>query len=535
MAKKILRENKGTFGDVRLPVAKKYLLPISRRPLVAAGVLLVAAAALFVALDFFLRDARFLSNGPLSSNHATLDDDCAACHEVPGEVTSENCSICHEKLGDQLGVYTWPAHYIYRSSDFQRHGSGEHETSCAACHFEHRGRGAAITQVDDARCRSCHPFRSFNQGHPQFDFAAEDLPDDSALTFPHVLHVREVKKESGLEDVERTCLYCHNAESDGKGFEPISFERHCDRCHLNAGLRTDPLPVAAEGRVGVESLETIRRRHEPGTRWAQFMGSGEFRERGGEVTKSPLYHEDPWILENLRLLRRRLVDDPGLADLLKASADVPPQDLPAVYEEAISTLEGYSLELRARSEPAIRQELETIDGLLAELRRALRDPLTPLDETRFFLALERRDDLSADEEETIENLVFDLTARCQRCHLVEEATVVRPQKDQITLRRAEFDHRAHILQVRCLECHDRIPIGDYLDLTSELEIDPNLDHAGIQNLPAIETCQECHTPKLASNRCVTCHYFHPNKSRRSEMLLYLDSAQKEDAGPGDPS
>ena len=37
-----------------------------------------------------------------------------------------------------------------------------------------------------------------------------------------------------------------------------------------------------------------------------------------------------------------------------------------------------------------------------------------------------------------------------------------------------------------------------------------------------QRCQECHQPDLASNRCTNCHLFHPNKSRRSHLLLYLD-------------
>ena len=522
------RKLKGTFGDARLPVARKYLYPVSRNPLLLAGLVLIVAAAAYVAFDFFVRDAHFLSNGPLSSSHAVLEDDCGACHDgsasLTGEtVTSEKCSVCHEKYGDQLGVYTWGAHYVYRSNDFQRVADTEHETTCAACHLEHRGREASITQVSDSRCQRCHEFASFNDGHPQFDFAAEEIPDDMALTFPHIQHVRELRKELGVDEVERTCLYCHNAESDGKGFEPISFDRHCDSCHLTTALRTPPLPVAAEASPGVLTLDDIRARRAPGTHWALFMGPGEFRERGGEVSKSPVYHEDPWILENLRILRRRLFSDPGLADLLQASADTPPEDLPELYEEAIATLEAYALGLRSRGEGEIRQELERIDAVLDDLRRRLRDPLTPLDETRFLLALEsRRTDTSEDEVIAVEDLVFDLTAVCQQCHVVEDATVARVRKSQSVLRRAEFDHRAHILQVRCLECHDQIPIEDYPDLSNEPEIDPNVDHAGIQNVPAIETCQQCHTPDLSSNRCLTCHYFHPNKSRRSDLSLYLD-------------
>ena len=106
-----------------------------------------------------------------------------------------------------------------------------------------------------------------------------------------------------------------------------------------------------------------------------------------------------------------------------------------------------------------------------------------------------------------------------------ELTIARVQEDQRTLRRAEFNHRAHIIEVRCLECHTRIPITENLDASISLyEIDPASDHAGILNLPGIEVCRECHNPRLASDRCTTCHLFHPDQSRRSELVLYVDGA-----------
>ena len=87
-------------------------------------------------------------------------------------------------------------------------------------------------------------------------------------------------------------------------------------------------------------------------------------------------------------------------------------------------------------------------------------------------------------------------------------------------RRAEFDHRAHILQRRCLDCHAEIPIAENAEAVGP--VDASLDRAEIQNVPGIDTCRECHRPEVAPTQCVTCHFFHPNKSRRSELLLYLD-------------
>ena len=53
----------------------------------------------------------------------------------------------------------------------------------------------------------------------------------------------------------------------------------------------------------MKTLETLREEHAPGSRWAFYIDPNEFKLRGDSVRKSPVYHADPWILENLRQLR----------------------------------------------------------------------------------------------------------------------------------------------------------------------------------------------------------------------------------------
>ena len=544
MAKKKKKGRKGTFGDAREPrrdrrlsLAKAYVMPPSRRALVLVG---LAGVALFVAwtvIDFMKLDAGFLSNGPLASSHATLDDDCTACHAPLDAVTSEKCSVCHEKLGDKLGVYTYDAHYLYRSNDFNRLVSSPEETSCAACHPEHGGREATLTHVADQRCRTCHEWKSFNDGHPQFaahvssqDTASQDtatqgeagIADDAGITFPHVQHVREIRRREGVEDVERTCLYCHQPTEDGRGFEPLDFDRHCDACHLTAGARTLPVPLVEGDYPGVVTLAEIQGERAPGTDWAYFMSPLEFRVRGGQVVKSPIYHRDPWILENLRRLRRQLYDDAGIADLLQTSVEGPVDERANLYREAIDTLSVYARGLRSRPEPEVQSDLQKIERALDELSRALEDPYTPLDETRFLLALETPRDLPDAEVDEIYEVMGALVDVCLQCHYVDQATIVRVQKDQRTYHRAEFNHRAHVIEVRCLECHTEIPIQELLP--PDVPPDPDRDNADLLNLPRIERCRECHRPDKVSNRCTTCHLFHPDKSRRSNLLLYVERA-----------
>lgn len=521
------KDRKGVFGAPRLPVARSYPEIASRRKLPIVGGIAVASVLAFLFWSAVAGRSDLFSPGPLSSAHAKWEGDCWACHTklvgLRGQsgLSSEQCSVCHEKYGDEIGVYTFVSHYLYRSNDFARLGPTENEVTCDGCHPEHRGREALITVVSDRECVSCHAFGSFNSDHPEFD-AVVTKREDSALHFPHIQHVREVMGREQLVDIERACLYCHNGKEDGKNFEPISFDRHCDTCHLTATTATDRLPIATADTIGVLTLGMLQDRRPPGSNWVLFANPDEYQESRTAVRKVPLYHRDPWLTENLRRLRQQLYPNAGLADLLVASPDVPPHETVALYHEAIATLRERALELRSTPDAALQRQLRQIEGLLSQVERALDDPLTPLDESRFVTAfLEKNPGLDQEQVEAIEALVMDLSKPCRECHKVRQATIGRVAADQRTLRRAEFNHRAHIVQLRCLDCHTEIPFAEYLEGTETIAA--RFDSAEIVNLPAIESCRQCHNPEQSTNRCTSCHLFHADKSRHSELLLYFDA------------
>ena len=89
--------------------------------------------------------------------------------------------------------------------------------------------------------------------------------------------------------------------------------------------------------------------------------------------------------------------------------------------------------------------------------------------------------------------------------------------------------------MRCLECHTAIPIQELVaqgaseDGQPPLPVDPEVDNASIQNLPRIERCRTCHEPGRVSNRCTTCHLFHPDKDR-SNLLLYVEPGEGRTGG-----
>ncbi len=303
----------------------------------------------YFAFDSLLQSNSFISNGPLASSHANLENNCLACHSNFGDVTDDNCATCHELTGKKGRIYEFSAHYIYRTGNVQRIKSGQakhaaDEIQCFGCHPEHQGRMASITDVGDEKCLTCHDYGSFDAAHPEFEFERKQINDDTGLKFNHSMHLNDVIPFTDLVDkVENACDVCHVIQSDGKSFKPLDFvESRCGKsgCHV--------------------------------------------KDLGGFA------HKNLGVLKN---------------------------------------------------------------------------PKT----------------------------------KCQLCHQLSGATIVKTQPDQRMLTRAEFDHGPHLLTSACTDCHTNINESS---------------DAAIQNVPTIANCQQCHSSKLTSNRCTTCHEFHPNKNLR---------------------
>ena len=96
-------------------------------------------------------------------------------------------------------------------------------------------------------------------------------------------------------------------------------------------------------------------------------------------------------------------------------------------------------------------------------------------------------------------------------------TLLRVQKEQAALTRARFDHKAHVLQKRCLECHTAIPIFEGSRPPEGVR-----DHAGVRNIPGITVCRDCHMPDRVKSRCTSCHDFHPDSGRHAQLLRYVE-------------
>ena len=100
---------------------------------------------------------------------------------------------------------------------------------------------------------------------------------------------------------------------------------------------------------------------------------------------------------------------------------------------------------------------------------------------------------------------------CEWCHKVTGGNVAPVAAEQKVLHRAEFDHGAHLVAANCLDCHNAI------QMTERVPSANKPDEATTQNIPTIDNCRQCHNSKTTTNRCVSCHQFHPNKSLRFEL------------------
>lgn len=215
------------------------------------------------------------SSGPISKAHSMIENDCAACHQRPFEMTTNNaCLACHATTQNHADTQAHPALAL----DNQR---------CASCHKEHNG-GTEPTAVAELACFQCHSdirafspkaelanITDFDKDHPPFKLAlvttvaqqdgtllpqvqrvpfepGKPLVEQSGLKFPHNKHLVAGGMKSPTGKEQLNCASCHQQEPGGKLMRPIDMERDCARCHqmtFNAAGIERELPHANEDEV----------------------------------------------------------------------------------------------------------------------------------------------------------------------------------------------------------------------------------------------------------------------------------------------
>lgn len=223
------------------------------------------------------------STGALSTAHASLRNDCAACHQQAFvSVRDETCQSCHTKVHEHAQMDRLLAAGAHgglngQARAFIASSFNLPEGRCASCHSEHEGpKGAAASKP--SICADCHSGLSkklpdtklldvsdFDRDHPEFRPAIVTTPsfdeparqrislsdkprENSGLKFPHKLHLSTTNPVARMAQAlgkspgygaSLDCANCHRPEAGGARFAPIEMERDCGSCHSLAFSRAD--------------------------------------------------------------------------------------------------------------------------------------------------------------------------------------------------------------------------------------------------------------------------------------------------------
>ncbi len=185
------------------------------------------------------------------TSHAEIGGQCSACHAAPwgADTMASRCQECHAEIADQL------------SDPASLHGAVYEQgmqVPCRACHPEHRGPDAPLTELRSG----AFPHESLGyslQGHQRTadgrTFLCEDCHGEDITTFdPATCDSCHRQMDAAFSQAHRLwvgedCLACHDGvDTYGKAFDhnDVVFklegghaEVPCSECHLDARSLTD--------------------------------------------------------------------------------------------------------------------------------------------------------------------------------------------------------------------------------------------------------------------------------------------------------
>ena len=390
---------------------RHYVFPRPWYPRLVLGLALTAATACVLVLLQLgggwlsvLREP--LMPGALADAHSTIAS-CEACHATGRGVPNFRCQRCHDESGP--GRMTETAHagrHVPRQADVRTVAATEN-LDCVTCHVEHRGRQASLSLVSDTECAECHaapretaegprPRISDFSDHPEFAVVLADrqakasgsrIQQVTGLFFSHAVHLKAISKTLGSGAPEaRLCQECHELDGPpGTGhreFAAVTFDGNCVSCHreelkVEGAPATDLVLQAEDGAV------------------APFTCDARAFSCGDAVVKNSVVHRDPWVLLNLRKLRRELHPAEHAreyGDLLARAARLRRR---LFLAEPLAILAADELKPRR---DAFADELEKLDARIAARTAVAQDPTggrARLDEVAGAAAAAQSQDLGA--------------------------------------------------------------------------------------------------------------------------------------------
>jgi len=211
------------------------------RALIGTAVLM---GAILACAPFARADSvnELLSPGQLIQGHAKYESDCSNCHKHFDKAAQTGlCKDCHKDIAKDI------------DTKHGFHGLMKEGQECRACHTEHKGRNAQISQLDaknfdhsvtgfilkgghlkeKVQCKDCHPPAKKYRDAPTKCFSCHEKDD----------------KHKGKYGTE--CANCH----EEKDWKTIHFDhsksrfpllgKHvdvkCNACHINGKFKDTPL------------------------------------------------------------------------------------------------------------------------------------------------------------------------------------------------------------------------------------------------------------------------------------------------------
>lgn len=381
-------------GTCSRPVAPCAPVPkrLKRERVTSRWMLLVALGVLLLLVGGWSRQT-WISPGPLSHAHAEIES-CQECHEgfregpggwialAFGEIgdPSRKCVGCHYRAEHPFFPHSADPEMLARLTAQKDEERGpivlalagmltdeDSQVRCTACHEEHRGRSAKLTEVRDGMCQSCHAarFASFSKGHPEL--GRYPYERRTHLIFDHRAHLGKHFDEEGRRAVAPAgCVGCHQVEPSGEKMLVLPFAETCARCH--------------EGQVGGEDRPSGTRAIEVLT--APGLDLWTLEQKGYDVGSWPRLSERP-ITPFMKLI---LGADPEMARDLAAVENADLLDLEdadrKTVESAVRLARAikqlyWELEtegpdrLAQKLDPEGRLRREDLSALLASLPRAV--------------------------------------------------------------------------------------------------------------------------------------------------------------------
>jgi hypothetical protein len=171
-----------------------------------------ALAVVWLAWYGIRGDRRVYSAGSLSSAHAVLTKQCAACHVTQAGIFSE-------KVADQkcLSCHDGSIH----------HATQQFTPACASCHADHRGQ-IHLAATSDASCTQCHAnlttrdssanfmrnIGSFEGDHPEFAALRAGRGDPGTIQLNHYRHLQPNLLGPNGARVQMVCADCHRPAAE---------------------------------------------------------------------------------------------------------------------------------------------------------------------------------------------------------------------------------------------------------------------------------------------------------------------------------